>query len=501
MKRSLRAALFLGAACAASAYAAPEVLVVQIMRGEAPEESVELNLASEVADELSKEGRVVPIVWSLSDPVFRLSAEEGLIPRFKENPSDKEISDTAQKLRVKYVLTVQAYRYNGILFPRAYLYEVGRNRPVWEFGPENQGNVSSFVVNVNGQPDWIATSRSLANTWATQLNLEPFKDLARRDPTFNNVTGPGIGTTVPGGVAIDASAGKEALDKAQELIEKGRTDLGVLYLRDAIDVNPYEPDRREMLVELLLDLGLVSEAADEAQRAAELTGSGSEIWLLAARCWISAQQPEKADTAIKEALARGGEGPAAKRILGQIRLLEGRPQEAVDLLSEALEAEESFEAYMARGLAYALLGNASASAADLEQVEADSKPLTVRLYMYCVSMISERGRILARRLADLPSLVATTTNPDQALAMAESIESETDGLATFLTKVTPPLVHQKSHATRDLAHKVLRQAALEALSYARGVNPDAKLESALSLGEALKLFRAVEEQMALEREG
>src|SRR5690606_30680307 len=146
----------------------------------------------------------------------RLSAEEGLIPRFKENPSDKEISDTAQKLRVKYVLTVQAYRYNGILFPRAYLYEVGRNRPVWEFGPENQGNVSSFVVNVNGQPDWIATSRSLANTWATQLNLEPFKDLARRDPTFNNVTGPGIGTTVPGGVAIDASAGKEALDKAQE---------------------------------------------------------------------------------------------------------------------------------------------------------------------------------------------------------------------------------------------------------------------------------------------
>lgn len=501
MSRALRAALLFGVVGTASAYAAPEVLVVQIMRGEMPEESIELNLASEVADELSKEGRVTPIVWSLSDPVFRISAEEGVIPRYKANPSDQEISETAQKLRVKYVLTVQAYRYEGILFPRAMLYQVGRNRPMWEFGPENQNNVSSFVVSVNGAPDWIATSRSLGATWAAQLNLGPFAELPRRDPSLTSGTGPGIGNIVPGGVEIDASAGKEALDKAKELIEKGRTDLGVLYLRDAIDVNPYEPERRVMLVELLLDLGLVAEAADEAQRAAELTGSGPEIWLLTARSWISAQQPEKADTAIKEALARGGEGAVAKRILGQIRLLEGKPQEAVDLLSEALESEETFESYLARALAYALMGNASASAADLEQVEADTKPLSVRQYMYCVGMISERSRVLARRLADVPRIVASTENSDQALAMAEAIEAEADGLATFLTKITPPLVHQKSHGTRDLAHKVLRQAALEALSYARGVNPDANLEAALSLGEALKLFRAVEEQLALEREG
>ena len=55
-----------------------------------------------LAEELDVEGRVTPILWSMTDVVFRQAIADDVLPVFVENPDDKTIRDYARRLRVDY---------------------------------------------------------------------------------------------------------------------------------------------------------------------------------------------------------------------------------------------------------------------------------------------------------------------------------------------------------------------------------------------------------------
>ena len=65
----------------------PSVLVVQAYAPRINDIDPNLTLDSYIAGMMEEEGRVLPIVWSLSDPVFRGLVEDGEIERFTPQPT------------------------------------------------------------------------------------------------------------------------------------------------------------------------------------------------------------------------------------------------------------------------------------------------------------------------------------------------------------------------------------------------------------------------------
>lgn len=55
------------------------------------------------------DGRVNAVAWSLSDPVFRVARQDGLLERI-EFPDTKDALAAAQKLRCEYVMTISTWR-------------------------------------------------------------------------------------------------------------------------------------------------------------------------------------------------------------------------------------------------------------------------------------------------------------------------------------------------------------------------------------------------------
>ncbi|MCH9020951.1 MAG: hypothetical protein IIA73_11380, partial [Proteobacteria bacterium] len=75
-----------------------------------------------LSEEMDLEGRVTPILWSMTDFAFRSYIDDGTLPRFVENPDDKTIREYAGRLRASYVLVVEAVARDPLVYPPARLY-------------------------------------------------------------------------------------------------------------------------------------------------------------------------------------------------------------------------------------------------------------------------------------------------------------------------------------------------------------------------------------------
>lgn len=345
--------VFLALASVASAVAdTPTCLIVQRLAKDS--DYANLSVGQFVAEELDVEGRVTPILWSMTDPAFRKAIDDGVIPNFAENPDDAMIRDYARKLRVNYVLVVEAFVLDGNVFPQAQLYRGAGSRPMWAMVKQDDrgqpklvvttdgkidveqtsalraqhanalsgNNVSTFIVMRNGQPDWDSTARSLASTWKSLLGTGPFKKLQPLRRQFDPKPEPGQGFGEGPGTEIDAAPEvQEALMRARQLDSDGFPDKAIIVLRDSIDANPFVASTRLLLSQLLMRRGLAKLAAQEAERAAKITDGSAELWAQAAEAWVQAGDAEKAHLAANESLARGNEDLSLTLTVADIWLL------------------------------------------------------------------------------------------------------------------------------------------------------------------------------------
>lgn len=489
----IRPALFLAIFAAATATRAelPRMLVVQRKSHEFGQEAVPIKVFEHFAKEMAEDGRVKVISWTTDDPTF-VRALEGM--HIVDDPTDEEINVLAKRLEVKYTFICEATRVEAKLHPRAELFMTGRRGTIWTSGPRTAKESVSEVVTINGRPDWENSAKSLAHTWSQQLILGPLKDLAGGANTNFNP-----GETSLTGITIDAAAGKEAMDHANKLIESGRADMAILYLKDAIDINPFEPQRRIRLMELLAQLGLSEQAADEGRRAARLSLDHPELWLYAAKSWVTAGKPDEAKADINEALARGVNTPLTHQLLGDIALIAGDYAKARDEYSISLEKEVSLKAQVGLALAFALDGKADQASLILEKAKQPQEGLTESDYAFVIDLCEEALKPMIKVMADLPPRIRMQRDKDAAIKDAASVESKTKGMAAVIAWVSPAKRHVQSHGSRDLAHKLLNQSAQEILSFAKGTDPDSGAEAVLSLGEALKELSHARETYRIER--
>ena len=523
--RALTAILLLLASCAS--FAAPAVLIVQPLSRDQPE--LQLSFAQYLAEELDVAGRVAPIVWSMNDPKFREYVSDGTISEFVPAPDLRLIREVGRKLRVQYVMIVDAYLVEGMVIPAADLYRGRAARPVWSLQKEQRrtggrlvvlengvvneaetrrlreqylemqgANASTFVVTVDGKIDLLSTAMTLGRTVSRMLSEGPFKGHPPSNRSFTpEPAGSQVFSPDVGDFSKDPPEVQFAIQEALALIKDGKNAEAILVLREAVDADPSSASARRLLTNRLLAAGHFRQAASEAGRGALLASDAADLWLLAARGWILALEPSRARSALNEALARGIDSETSDRISGDLLLLEGELDEAAAAYSRSLERAESVEARLGRALVCALNGDAEQCELDLAVIRGLDIENSELTYRHLITLLSPAVDSLLMSLRDLPLEIRTSNDP-ATLERAQRAESVATAMVAFLEKVRVPERFSKSHATRNLAHKLIAQCAYDVLTFAQLLDEDVAMESSLSLGEAARLLPTVQELYELE---
>lgn len=460
------------------------------------QEAADVNIVEEVAQALTADGKVRVVRWSDQDPEFQ-KISEGV--SLNDGPSDELISSFARLLKARFIMVVEASRLNDQLYPRADLFQAGRRGTLWTTGPKRAQGGEAFVIKVGDRVDWRATAASMGRTWVLQLNQGPFKDLKAAPDIPNPLSPTDLGPRAPR-VELGASAGAEALDQAKSLVESGRTDLAILYLKDAVDANPFDPDRRVLLAELLDRRGFASQSAEESRRAARLVPNRPELWLVSARSWLIAEKPEEAKQDVQEAMARGADTPLTHRLMGDVLLMQGDYTKARDEYSVSLEKEDLPRTRLGLAVVFSLTRQPELSKAILEPVKIGPEGLSINDYSFVVQLADPSVRGLAKDLAAFMPRARTSKDKKALTEEAETLVRRSAALESLMGLVLPPKRHLPSHQARVLAHKLMLQASEEALSFVKGTDPEAEMEVVLSLAESLRQLNTAVNQYRDEQE-
>ncbi|MBL8065276.1 MAG: hypothetical protein JNM34_05395 [Chthonomonadaceae bacterium] len=512
-----RCAFCLAVALSATvASAAPDCLVVQIKVPMVGDKDPNFSVGPFLAEALAEEGRVRPVLWSLTDPVFREWTSKDGFGEFLTAPTEREALDRARRLGVGRVVTLYAQRTpdqcEAII---EYFFE---GRRVWRYGPKKLSEIAaqispttpldprqvrrmrqsvpigvptegSFTVYKDGVIDLIETARSLASTWTKLLAAGPLSKLAPR-PTPTTDLGSADPHPIESWPTVDPAS---VLSEVSSLKEKGRYMHAVSLLRRATDKSPFDFSIRRELALTLVDAGYYQEAGKAASAASKLEPQNSEIWLVCAKAWILACEASKAQDALDQALVRGGSGPITIEIAGDIDLLNGKLDSALFRYLSAGPSATSFR----KALTQALLGDEAETKETLSKL--GSRALSNTDYAACVAIAGQAMHRFAEQARSVLPEIRLHPGDAQTLELAAKTAKFSSSLSAFWAALVPPADHVASHEARKLAHILLAQACLEAQEFARNNDPDLAEESAATLGQGLKILSAAEEKFLLER--
>lgn len=524
-------ALGLGLCLAAAASAAPEVLIIQLRAPRDAKEADNVAILSYIAQELDDEGRVVPIAWSLTDPVFRAAVDDGHIKRPPTYPSMELAFEIANKLRITYVLAVQVWKKDGSVLAKGALYKGGKilwkdpdlsaadmenRRKALETEAKNAAKAGAQAPQVdpdlmesrlievtvgNAGFDLDGASRSLARTWTHLLGSGPFAShpahpKAAPPVPVDEGTKPAVVAPPPPPPKAD---NRKLSEDSMRLMAAGQTDAAIAMLRDAVDSEPLDAERRRLLIQSLLAAQRPRQAAEQGRRAAELLPTQIEFRTLAAQAWLQAGDLDEANADLNEAVARDPEAVATRSLLGDVSLHRLKPEDAITHYEVVIGKAPSTDALCRRALAYALLGQKDKVAADLVLVAKSGWGSAAGASFIFTSTIIDRSvlplgddaRTLLQRARVKPDA------PEVATDIAEMLQ-QAEALAAVVEAVPIPQKHQPSAEQRKLALKLLAQFLAELSAYVRTRDEDALTDATIDLGEAIKNAKAAQERFATE---
>jgi cytochrome c-type biogenesis protein CcmH/NrfG len=477
--RRLTAVLFLLFAWTVSALAAPEVLIVQLRALLDDDEDPNVAILNVLAQELDDDGRVVPIAWALSDPIFRGAYEAKTVTGNATNPSEEEALRGADALRVGWVLFVSAQRRGGKLSAKARLFKRGTDKPAWS-------DEKLISVTVGAAADFNSSAATLARTWVALLAEGPFRQYPAR---------PRVATPNPDDGRGGAASNPPKIDdtyrsRAQQLLKQGLVTEAINLLRDAVDADPMDAGRREELARALLQQGFAQEAATEATRASQMAPDRNDLRFVAVQAWIGLDRPDEANKVLNEALARDPENPQTLILVGDVALAKGDPGKAVEAYSKSIRIEDSFEARLGRACAYGASGWPEPCAADIAALAPER---VASGYPRVVAELERALQFVAGEVREVIRAARLTPKQKAIIDRASRVQRAAAGLARLAAAYPAPAKFRESHARRDLAHNLLQQSCLEALEFARTGVEDTASEATISLGEALKQFQSIRE--------
>ncbi|MCZ7580476.1 MAG: hypothetical protein M5U21_06615 [Fimbriimonadaceae bacterium] len=482
--------LFSFAACS---LAVPTLFVVQLVSPESAEAPVDVPAASALAAHIDDDGRVFPIIWSLTDPIFRAAVDNGTLKNLPEHPDRDSALRAAQTLKAQYTLIFTARTREGHVEFEAWLFE-GR-RQVWT---DKRELVSSGTGN-----DLSNALDTVGRTYAMLLGAGPFKNLPQQRKIATPDPGSGQRPNVsldPG--SLEDDAGKELVAEAAKQIKAGKFALGINLLRDCVDLAPFDITRRKALCVALLGAQLNLEAAREARLASEMFPQDIELRVISARGWLGAGNQTEALTDLNEAIARKPESPETRLLLGEVQLLRGRPDFALEHYDAALAAQPTAEGYFQRAIAHLLLRDSASAEKDLSR-RAELEPVVEpdvqsARYLFVIRLAEPGASNLGERMRSLIQAARLDPGSQAVLAELRALAELSGRWNLLIDHASPPAQHLRSHELRRLALKLLAKALSEIQLHLNAPSGDALVEATIDLGECLSSFEEARAAFARE---
>lgn len=517
--RALGAVLFL---CLLQlGWAVPSVLIVQDRLSPVGGTDRNVMLDQTLAESIDRDGRLSPIVWSLTDPVFRDAVDRGRLRETPDQPNFDQAVRAMGPLGAEYLLVVTAELIGNSVEAEAKLYR-GR-RQIWT-------DKQQFAAFSGGRIDLPNTSRSLAATWVRLMGEGPLRSLAPRpkppapslDPGPSPVVpdpgvvpspvlppvapdpAPGPSSTAPDlGPPPRSEATAALLAEAMRLMGARQFHQAIFLLRDGVDQAPLDPERRRALILALLRSGDPESSAGEARRASELFPTQAEFRVLAARAWLAAGNTEEASADLNEALVRDPEAAETRFLMGEMQLLRLRVPLALEHLNASIDRLPTADAFHRRAIAHAVSGDFSAMEADLASADrianVDRDPSAdVERYRFLARMTDSAATTLAEQIRDWITRIRPRPRDPVLAAERDDFDKVLVGLVRFSERVTVPTGHQQSHRGYVLALKLLRQTLSDAAGSIGVLDEDALIEASISLGEAIRTLESARSAFARE---
>ncbi len=484
---------------ASASYAeVPRILIIQ--RKDKATENFDPNvkIASILASELDEEGRVDPIVWGLTDPVFRKALEQQLLMSPPDQPTVEYAVSALSKFKAEYIVFVKAISKQDGVDVECELYK--GSRQIWK-------DKNSILYGGTSAFDKENAARTAARTWALKMSGEPFKDLPPKpkqgtpDPENSRQTLTNVSIPPPITRKVDNS---ELKTQINQMLGVGRISTAVNLLRDAVDAEPLDAERRMMLVSALMQILEPSLAAGEAHRGAVLFPEVVNFRVLAARAHLMAGNIDEATQEINEAVARDANAPEIRQLMGEISLKGLRYEAALQHFDIAIQKAPTADAYFKRALAKAMMANLSGCQEDLAEaakLEPSPTATTVReRYDFAASLIDA---MVDQTATDIRGLIQRTrlNAKEQNLPVECSLLlNRTAAITQIFSKLSVPKAHTNSNNIRILALKLLAQCLGDVKGSFGTLNEDVLTDATINLGEALKSYAQAKETYLNERE-
>ena len=445
------------------------------------------SLANHLAQEMDDDGRTFPIVWGLSDPVFRPLALEGKLGDVPDLPSREAALGVARKLDADYVFLYRSERKAGSLDASAELLLNGRT--VWK-------DQKSMGAKLGGNQSDDDTAASVARTWMLLLTNKdgPLKSLPPKKPSVTPDATPGQNPVIvadpspalPPVVKTDLAA----LDtRLAALLRAGRPDEALMLARDAVDADPLSPGPRTALVRLLASQGDGEGAAAAARRAADLLPDQPELRVDAVRRLLALGRIKEAREEANELRVRNPEDLAARRLSAEVALANDDAETAIRETEALLKFGEDPQARLLRGIARARLGGAEGAEADLKAWTAATPAGAARADGYAFAERS-LGEMAERAAATLPTLLQrAAAQPKSGAVRDELDEAQRQAQARAAAFAALPVEGTVArHDAWALAHRLMALVAADLRAFLAG-SDDALTAARLDLGEARRAMK------------
>lgn len=473
--------LLLVALASLTAMASADVPKVLVIQGKVPvtkDGDPNLQIANVLAQEVNDAGKLNSIVWSMTDVNFRTAVLEGKVRIPNDAPKIADAFPVAHAFGADYVLLIDVAKDGKVVRARANLFRGGKS--IWK-------DVQEMSAETSGKYDADSTGSSLARTIVLRMNNGPLKSLQAQtrvetpEPARGQAPVPVPPPTEP---STPKSPAADIRARVAVLMREKNVTGAVSAARDAIDLAPFEPEPRLVLIDLLMDRDPALAAA-EARRAANLLPDRGDLRLLAARAWMKAGKSKEAQDDLNQAVVRAPDSAATRLLLAEVALQQGKPETALPHLDQSIKSEPSAEAHFLRAICRAMLGGTDGVALDLKAIEKPSPEDVERRHRFAVERLAPLFDDLS---ADVRGLIQRAIVKPKDAEVREALDNDLRLLAArtaLLQGLPAPATAQKGHDRLLLAHRLLTQSLLD-LQRMTGGETDALTDARMNLGEAIK---------------
>ena len=517
--RSLAFALiFFACACA---WSAPQLLIVKLVPNDKyADGDPNDNLIQFIAQEFDDDGRVLPIAWGISDPYFRAAVDDKILVNPPDKPDLEEAQRTASKLKADYLLVVTVRQSDLSLFAVATLYR--RGKEIWrdpdrnaidlqaaneknreiaekiarkrkEHAPDEPQAVPEgreIKITLTGR-DNDNELRSLARTWVTFLSDGALKSLPARPKVQIQHIDPGqkppITADPPPVHKVD---NKQLLADATKLLSAKHYPEAISMLRDAVDTEPMDVERRRALVLALLEGGDPLVAAQEARRAAAILPDQAELHGLAARAFMKAGKPDEALAELNESVAHDPNSIETRMLIGELDLGSAKYADAGSQFDFVISKAAFPDAFFDRAVVKCLSADQDGAGQDLASANQHglaSDPASVaNRYALVSSAFDSVFKEFGPRLRSDLQRVRVRPNDAEVTTDIQDAAKKVSAYIAFLEPLAAPPAHKASHERQLLALKLLAQSLSDMEDYQKAQSEETLSDATISLGEGLK---------------